>query len=190
MNKILYIPLILLTLTACSARQTSQNTTPPVSQTPATTIPTSTPSTSFYTNPQLGVSFSYPTTYQAPKLSNNELISLISPLDPNRHSKNSGLSETELKVEIYVVKNYGKNVEEAAKEADKQSDELGTRFDTKEWRSLAGQKAYYRKGSGLGTFENYILVVNNNSYTIAKYPAETTRQSEFDSLLQTIQFSK
>lgn len=192
MKKLLIFALPIVLLAACTTQSPQSTPTPTtdisyiIQNTTQPIIPDDWKS---YTNTDLGISFLYPTEYGDPKLTNNELISFTSPLESNRPVKaQEGLLATELKVEIYIVKNYSKSVEDAAKEADSQSEELSTRFDTKEWRTLAGQKAYYRKGSGLGTFENFIVVANNKSYTIAKYPAETSRQAEFDTFLKSINF--
>ncbi len=194
MNKLHAVIICALLFSACTPLKTLENTPAPVqptiAQPTATPIAQQIPSTwKTYTNAQLGVSFSYPPEYAEPNITNNELISLISPLEANKSPKQQeGLASTELKVEIYVTKNYTKTIEEAAIEQDEQAKQNNTTFEIQDWRTLAGTKAYYRKGSGLGTFENYFVISNNKLYTIAKYPDTTSRQPEFELFLQSLKF--
>lgn len=137
-----------------------------------------------YTSAAMGFTFKYPKEYSAPQESKNYL-SLISPLNPNRVPKMLELQDGELKIEI---------VKETARENDSPlkcwNDHSGGVSPLGQSEvTVSGIKTVVLDWEGLGTGQ-FICINNNGSrYLINKYPAKTTRQSEYDKILSTFKFT-
>lgn len=134
--------------------------------------------TSFISD-QLGISFEYPSSYDKP-VEQSGYLSILSPLDPPK-DKSGMVQDTELKIEI---------IKEASPANDSpnqcwQDHTFGeTTISSKSPIVVDGVTTENMVWEGMGTGQFICVIKNNFRYLINKYPAETTRQAEFDQFLQ------
>jgi hypothetical protein len=143
-----------------------------------------------YSNPEYGVEFKYPADYTEPSFTGTSLLSLMSPLSPNRPSKGQNLQNDEVKVELYFGEtSQGDTLEKFVidqnGDAAKQNYEVSNEKDI----TVNNKKIHYRRVRGYGLNDNYFVLTKKYRIVIAKYPAETTRQSEFEQILNSFTFS-
>lgn len=193
MNKLKIIVSIsfLIIITGCTAKPAPASSAVPTAKasTPIeTTIPSSSISTALktYTNSNFGISFKYPPNYGEPTVLNNELISFISPLASRGPKEQEGLKSTELKVEIYIKPlKSGDTLAGFVQEINQQQE---TTVLTKKDLPINNLKYHYQRVRGLGEVDNYFTITKKYRVIIAKYPAETLREYEFESMLNSLTF--
>jgi len=131
-----------------------------------------------FNSPQLGIAFAYPADYDPP-MEQSGYLSLLSPIEINE-DKNYMLQNNELKIEI---------VKEASKPNDSPQQ---CRLDhTLGESTILSQSEIIVDGvvtenvvwEGMGTGQFICVIKNNFRYLINKYPAQTSRQAEFDQFL-------
>lgn len=131
----------------------------------------------------LGFTFQYPAEYAAPQERENYL-SLISPLNPDR-GRGFEAQNGELKIEIVVEP--GQENDSTLKCWNDHSSE-GGRLTGQSEIFFNGAKTMLLNWEGLGTGQFLCVNHNGRRYLINKYPAETTRQGEYNNILATFKF--
>jgi hypothetical protein len=137
-----------------------------------------------YTNKEAGIEFSYPPNYTVAPESDGEYISVMSPLNENR-GKGYQLQAGELKFEIYISENTeGYNVHTFSQNAAETTDVIDQRSLV-----VGGQPAVEIRWRGMGDGETVYVIANNKKYSLSKYPMETSRNEEYEKILQSVTFS-
>ncbi len=150
-----------------------------------------------YINTDFGFNFDYPKNYSLTENSptnNSETLylSLMSPVDLTNR-KGYSMQGNELKVEIWVSPNTANQTLEEyfAKQLKSIEDDpsgIGGKVISTNGLTIGGYPAKYLEWQGNGTGITYYLFYKNNIITIAKYPAETLLQSDFNQILSTFKF--
>lgn len=132
------------------------------------------------------VGFQYPPDYGPPRDS-ADYISLLSPPNPDME-KGSEVQDGELKIEIYISESPpGDSLEKYAQE--KRSETSG-QIVAESSRQVNGIDGIQWEWRGMGTGKTIYLIHAGKRYAIVKFPAMTTRDLEFESIISTFRFLK
>ncbi len=148
-----------------------------------------------YTNEKHGYSIKYPSNYSLPA-GQGDRFAIMSPQDPT-----FGFQDGDSKIEIFAEASPSEDtlekiLSEQKKELEKILSELEPQdgpAKVKEIKivTINGVRAVHRYTSQAPlNFDLYTFIHNQKRIYIAKYPLITSRQSEFDQILQTFKFTK
>lgn len=143
-----------------------------------------------YSNSQYQFGFKYPSDYQLEE--NSDYVSILSPLLPAT-GKGYELKDGELKVEIYIQPSPTNDSLEAyveEKKAQMRENLPESKILQESEVETDKTRTILIKWEAAGTGETRYLVKNGYRFGIAKYPLETSRQTEFDQILSTFHFLK
>jgi len=134
---------------------------------------------------EMGFIFKYPNDYNLPQEESNYL-SLISPLNENK-GKDLSVQNGELKIEI--VTEAGKENDSSLRCWNDHSAGEGRILGQSEI-TVSGIKTTLLTWEGMGTGQFACLNHGGQRYLINKYPAQTSRDSEYYQILSTFKFTK
>jgi hypothetical protein len=135
-----------------------------------------------YISVEKGIEFKYPSNYKLEESQN--YVSIISPLLPP--TKAYELRDGELKMEIYLNPMQGED------SLDKYISDMSGNIEEgniNERIKVSGKDVAHIVYSTMGSGENYYLLNHNYRVSIAKYPAKTSRQPEFNQILSSFKFT-
>lgn len=136
---------------------------------------------------EMGFIFKYPNDYNLPQEESNYL-SLISPLNEDKDkSKDLSVQEGELKIEI--VTEAGKENDSSLQCWNDHSAGVGRILGQSEI-VIDDIKTTLLTWEGIGTGQFACISYGGERYLINKYPAQTTRDSEYHQILSTFKFTK
>lgn len=145
-----------------------------------------------YENEKVDFTFKYPNNYSEnsydprPNTPGSWQIQIMSPLTEDHGGPQ--LNSRELKIEIYIESKKVNDSLDAFFEEQAQAEDFDPQW-TRSKINIAGIEAIKLNWTGMGSGIGYFLINNNKRITIAKYPQNTSLDSEFNQILSTFKFT-
>lgn len=145
-----------------------------------------------YENEKVDFTFKYPNNYSEnsydprPNTPGSWQIQIMSPLTEDHGGPQ--LNSRELKIEIYIESKKVNDSLDAFFEEQAQAEDFDPQW-TRSKINIAGIEAIKLNWTGMGSGISYFLINNNKRITIAKYPQNTSLDSEFNQILSTFKFT-
>ena len=136
-----------------------------------------------YKTEAMNILFEYPATYETIE-ERIDYLAIYSPPIPNRPTKVTSVVDGELKIEIYVS---DAKIPDSSEQCWYDHNSATSVLD-QEITTVGGVKGILYTWEGVGTGQSICLIKDNKRYSIVKYPANTSRQDEYEHFLSTFRF--
>ena len=136
-----------------------------------------------YKTEAMNILFEYPATYETIE-ERIDYLAIYSPPIPNRPPKVTSVVDGELKIEIYVS---DAKIPDSSEQCWYDHNSATSVLD-QEITTVGGVKGILYTWEGVGTGQSICLIKDNKRYSIVKYPANTSRQDEYEHFLSTFRF--